>query len=84
MYFERIPTGLIPGDLILNLEISCTMVFLKVEDYNGDKSTVVFYYQSLEVELLVYCIGEENQETLLHTEQRITLPVRPWTNGRVD
>jgi len=60
------------------------MVFLEVEDYDGDKSTVVFYYQSLEVELLVYRIGEENRETLLHTGQRITLPVRPWTNGRVD
>ena len=84
MHFEGIPVGLIPGDLILSLEISCTMVFLKVEDYNEDKSMVVFYYQSLEVELLVYYIEEENWETLLHTKQRITLPVRPWTNGRVD
>ena len=59
------------------LEISCTMVFLEVDGYNEDKSTVVFYYKSPEVELLVYRIGEENRETLLHTEQRITLPVRP-------
>ena len=76
MYFEGISTGLISENLMLSLEISYTIIFLKVDDYNRDKSTVVFYYQSLKVELLIYCIREKNWEILLHIKQRITLPVK--------
>ena len=40
------------------------MMFLKVDGYDEVKTTVVFYYQSQEMELVVYRIAEESQETL--------------------
>jgi hypothetical protein len=61
-----------------------TVVCLEIDDYNGNMTVNGFCYQSQDVELVVYCIAEESQETLWTTGQRITLPARPWTNGRVD
>ena len=60
------------------------VVYLEVDDYDENLVMNGFYYSGQNVELVVYRMAEENRETLWTTGQRITLPPRPWTNGRVD
>ena len=84
MPLDEILRNLIPVDQRAELEILLTMVFLEVDGYDGVKTTVMFSYQSLSVELLVYRLAEESQKAILTTGQRITFPTRPWVNSQVD
>jgi hypothetical protein len=63
---------------------SVTFVNLEIDDYDGNMVVNGFFYSGPIVEIVVYRMAEENRETLWTTGQRITLPPRPWTNGRVD
>jgi hypothetical protein len=60
------------------------IISFEIDDYDGGTAVYGFHYQGLNVELVVYRLAEEDGEIIWTTGQRISLPARPWMDGRVD
>jgi hypothetical protein len=69
---------------IATMNVVFNIVHIEVDDYDGGTTVNGFHYDGLNVELVVYRLAEEDGEIIWTTGQRISLPARPWTDGRVD
>lgn len=69
---------------IAAMDVVFNIVHIEIDDYDGGTTVNGFHYYGTNVELVVYRLAEEDGEIIWTTGQRISLPTRPWTDGRVD